>query len=52
MLNGVYNVVSQSCIRNVYGWLIVCVISQSISGPSTINAKRVSSSLNYVTLLK
>ena len=49
MLKGVYNVVSQSCIRNMYRWLIVCVISQSMSGPSTVYVKRFSSSLNIMS---
>ena len=48
MLKGGYLVNRVS--RNVYGWLIICVTS--MSRPSTVFVKRVSSSLNYVTLLK
>ena len=47
MLKGVYLV---NRVSNVYGWLIIFVTS--MSGPSTLFVKLVSSNLNYVTLLK
>ena len=39
-------------VDNMYEWLIICVTSVHVSGPSTVFVKRVLSSVNYVTLLK
>ena len=54
LINRVSNVYGHRLYNLWYGWLIICVTSSYMSAGLyiTVLVKRVSSSLNYVTLFK